>query len=789
MQVYKREKHFHEIGRYLILWGGILVVLGAVVLAGWLLGIKALTVVRTGYLPTPPVNALFFILFGISFILKHYIPEKKISRELTCLLFGILTVYGFLQFLGYFFNADLTLNRFVFPITEKLGEFSIKYMSPGSGLFFFLSGTAILLKMTFRNRKGISNLISGIGILISFAGFVSGLGYMYGTPFLYIGHLITLSTFSTVSFFFLGSGLIILAGEDNIFLRQFAGPTASARLLRTYVPLLVILFVLEGLAISFIRRRYPVNDALLLALLAISTGILSIIIIVNVTRKIFESANEAEIERLNALKELKKVNALQDHILDNNVMGIFMERGHVIQWANERLGEIFLIPVRKLIGKSTRAFLSQEEMFEIPEAWYQSITRGRNMDQILQLKRRDGEYFWCRFIGTSLDSDKPDDGTVWMIEDITERKKLRDRMRLLSHAVEGLSECICISDTGDRIIFVNEAFQTTYGYSQEELLGKSHSIVISPEYDQKFLNSFFQATMEGSWRGNMNNQRKDGSKFPVNSVTSRVFDDKGEMVALVTISSDISETQKAQNQLKKYAEELKASNNAKDKLFSIISHDLRNPFTTLLGFSQLLDEQYSEFSEAEKISFIQEIRKASENTFNLLENLLTWSRTQTGGIQARPALFDVAELLQQHLIIQQNTASLKRIDLSFKIPKGIMAYADPDMVKTILLNLTSNAIKFTRTKGVITITATVQKDTVQIEVADNGIGMTPSDVESIFRIDKSRSKPGTSNEKGTGLGLLICKEFVERNGGKIRVESEQNKGSRFIFTLPQNKRA
>src|SRR5664280_1762240 len=373
-----------------------------------------------------------------------------------------------------------------------------------------------------------------------------------------------------------------------------------------------------------------------------------------------------------------------------------------------------------------------------------------------------------------------------MVEDITERRRLREKMRLLSHTMESLAECVSITDTEDRIIFVNKAFEELYGYRQEELIDKNISIVSSPNNDPQLIRSILPATIDGGWRGEVINRRKDGTEFPVLMATSKVVDDNGEVVALVGVATDITERRKLDLQLKKYSDELKVSNDAKDKLFSIISHDLRSPFNSMLGFFNLLSEQYDDISEDERKSFILELKKSSENTFVLLENLLTWSRTQTGGIKVNAVHFYLAEVVDQQFEVLKNAADSKSISLTNRVSHEINVYADKDMVKTVLINLTNNAIKFTRPGGVINVNAGIKNNEVEVTVEDNGEGIDGSVLENMFKLEKSHSTLGTSEEKGTGLGLLICKEFTERNNGKIWARSEPGKGSRFFFTLPFN---
>jgi signal transduction histidine kinase len=236
--------------------------------------------------------------------------------------------------------------------------------------------------------------------------------------------------------------------------------------------------------------------------------------------------------------------------------------------------------------------------------------------------------------------------------------------------------------------------------------------------------------------------------------------------------------------LKKSDSKLQESNNAKDKFFSIIAHDLKSPFNGILGFSNLLIEkiQKKDYNGIEKYAKI--IQGSSQRAVDLLMNLMQWSRSQTGKMDFNPRKVDIVELINTITKLLTDAAIQKSITIGKKLPNNVQVSGDIDMISTILRNLISNAIKFTHPNGKIIISAEQQKNELMICVSDNGIGIDIITLEKLFRIEESISTPGTQKEKGTGLGLILCKEFVEKIGGKIWVESEEGKGSDFKFTLP-----
>ncbi|HAN18607.1 MAG: hypothetical protein A2X13_13735 [Bacteroidetes bacterium GWC2_33_15] len=254
----------------------------------------------------------------------------------------------------------------------------------------------------------------------------------------------------------------------------------------------------------------------------------------------------------------------------------------------------------------------------------------------------------------------------------------------------------------------------------------------------------------------------------------------GKMIDLKKAKKTISLQNEELELQRKKLHELNAS---KDKFFSIIAHDLRNPIAGFLNLTEILSENFSTFSEKESQEFIDVMNQASKQLYNLLENLLQWSRSQTGSVPFEPKYIALKKIIENTIDLLMMNIENKKLKIYIKIDDQCTVFADENMITTVLRNLISNAIKFSNPEGAITIRAELKDKEVEISVIDNGIGMKQEDKEKLFRIDVHHTTPGTSDEKGTGLGLILCKEFVERNGGKIWVESDLNKGSAFKFTL------
>lgn len=263
---------------------------------------------------------------------------------------------------------------------------------------------------------------------------------------------------------------------------------------------------------------------------------------------------------------------------------------------------------------------------------------------------------------------------------------------------------------------------------------------------------------------------------------------EAEKNLLMFVSEQITqaiERKKNAEAIKNYAEELIQSNKTKDKFFSILAHDLRNPFITILGFSDLLITDYNELTDEERLFYVEEMKKSAEISHNLLQNLLQWSRSQTGRIEFRPANVNLKNIILSNIEITKPTAEKKQIQLSTNIDEDIFVFADEDMINTVIRNLLTNALKFTNKNGEVQLVVKVDDNFIETSVCDNGVGMDNDAVSKLFRLDFSLSKPGTDNEMGTGLGLILCKEFIEKNGGVINVQSQLGKGSKFSFRLPK----
>ncbi len=338
--------------------------------------------------------------------------------------------------------------------------------------------------------------------------------------------------------------------------------------------------------------------------------------------------------------------------------------------------------------------------------------------------------------------------------------------------------------------WVNPTVEMMTGYTPDEIYEMPdffESLFDKADLDRVY-NDIAQAIIDDAEHGEnfeYNCVRKDGSTFPLLLDWQKVFSENGQFMGIKTSSKNVSKLKTRESFAELEIQELKQSNITKDNLISIIGHDLKNPLTGIVGFSEMLGEEYMTISREQIKEYQTIIHRQSKSMFDLLENLLMWSRAQSGKIKVQPIEIDIRKMTDSCFELLETAAVNKKISLINNVPKTIRAYADSMMVLTVIRNLISNAIKFTPVGGRINVEGAVQVGNVIISISDNGVGISSDKIEKVFENSQMTSSIGTLGEKGTGLGLYICKEFVEINDGRIWIESERNVGTTVFFTLPE----
>ncbi|MFO7728416.1 MAG: MASE3 domain-containing protein [Desulfonatronovibrio sp.] len=275
----------------------------------------------------------------------------------------------------------------------------------------------------------------------------------------------------------------------------------------------------------------------------------------------------------------------------------------------------------------------------------------------------------------------------------------------------------------------------------------------------------------------------DGKKKIILNYTAPILDSNGEVEGAVVVNQDITERKMAEDEISLINQQLEKVNAEKDQLFSIIAHDLKSPMAGIFNTSQILAQE-AESLPRDELRFIStEMYKSSKNALELLNDLMQWSRMNQGGMDFSPEECSLYELARTSLYTARDVAEKKNVAINCDIAQDLVVLADQPMINTVFRNVIFNAIKFTPQGGNIYVTAKQAGSLVEVCVHDEGIGMNDAILSSIFSIDKSKIQFGTEGEKGTGLGLILCKEFVEKHGGKIRVESQPGEGTKVFFTL------
>ena len=357
--------------------------------------------------------------------------------------------------------------------------------------------------------------------------------------------------------------------------------------------------------------------------------------------------------------------------------------------------------------------------------------------------------------------------------------EINKELEKLNIAANQTDNAIIITNNHGKIEWINEGYTRLYGFTLEELLKERGTTYLQTSSNQDIEEIFKKILQEKkSQIYEADFTSKDGKVYQIHTTLTPVLNEQQEVVRLIAIDSDITK-------LKEVEKELQQLLVTKDKFFSIIAHDLKNPFNSMMGLAQLLVHGYDRLSPEKIKYFHKNLYLISKNGYELLINLLEWSRSQMGTINFKPIQINVCDLTEETFSLYKGKSIEKEITLTNSMSKDSLVYADQNMLKTIFRNLVSNALKFTERGGAIEVMENKLEGFKEIIIKDTGIGIEPDDIDKLFKLDKNFTSEGTEDEIGTGLGLLLCKEFVEKHGGKIRVESKVGFGSQFIFSLPE----
>jgi PAS domain S-box-containing protein len=384
-------------------------------------------------------------------------------------------------------------------------------------------------------------------------------------------------------------------------------------------------------------------------------------------------------------------------------------------------------------------------------------------------------------------------GVIGTVHDITERKKSEESLRSINErfilATTAASISVWEHDFITDIIQIDNNFNKIFGNTRGNYQIEFNEFIkfIHPN-DVEIIKTNIEEAIKSDKNVDFEFRiiRPDGDIRNISAYGKITKDNTNKPIKFIGVNMDISESKKAELALKENEIKLRQLNADKDRFISILGHDLKNPFNNILGFSEILTDEIESLNKDEINDIAKNINKSAQITNKLLENILMWARIQQGKIPFKPQNLSFRDICRDTLDVLNPNANVKGITINYSATDKINVFADIDMLKTVLRNLVSNAIKFTNNGGAIKISAKQTHSEITISVSDNGIGIESDDLTKLFDISQVLTTTGTAKETGTGLGLLLCKEFVEKHGGKIWVESEEGKGSDFKFTLPYN---
>jgi PAS domain S-box-containing protein len=365
-------------------------------------------------------------------------------------------------------------------------------------------------------------------------------------------------------------------------------------------------------------------------------------------------------------------------------------------------------------------------------------------------------------------------------------EKLNYEKYLMNTLINNIPIHIYIKDCESRFIMVDKGTAQSFGLNDpEQVVSKTDFDFFSHEHAQQAYED--EQVIIRTGEPIVKEEKETWTDRPDTWVSTSKFPlyDKDEkIIGTFGISMDITELKKKEEKIITTNKELEKLNSEKDKLFSIIAHDLRSPFHGLLGLTEVMAKESHEMSPLEITNYSSSLHELVVNIYSLLENLLEWTQFHKGSLTFMPKALNLSNIFSQSIDSTKQRAMQKGITIINEIPENKIIYADEKMINSVLRNLLSNSVKFTRKNGIVVGKAReIEEGMVEISVTDTGVGILGNTMAKLFKLGEKVGSRGTANEPSTGLGLMICKEFVEKNGGRIWVESKENMGSTFYFTL------
>ncbi|MFH0733872.1 MAG: PAS domain-containing sensor histidine kinase [bacterium] len=483
-----------------------------------------------------------------------------------------------------------------------------------------------------------------------------------------------------------------------------------------------------------------------------------------------------------AEKKLKESEEKFKTLAESGPYAVLMYQDDKWIYANPAAEKISGYTKDELLNMYFWEFVADEKITEVKEIG-RLRQKGEYAPQAYELlvKTKQNESKWVYVIGSTIVINNKNAGLIALI-DITELKEIEAKLRATEKKLKNVVE------NNPIIAFEidqNGYFQLFEGYGIRDSIFQTEKIVgtsfwdVFKEYPE--ICEKFRLSLNGEMQKFINQFDDRYLETVINPVKAG----DGEVISCIGISIDITERKIIEQKIINQNEELIKLNSEKDKFFSIISHDLRSPLHGLLGITKILCEEYDSLGEEEFIELSKNMYSSALNLNKLLENLLVWAKNQRGLLTYTPKILELYEIIQSNILSIKQKALEKDITISVVGNENIRIIADEHMIDSIIRNLLSNALKFTRRGGIIKITyCIIAKNYVRIAIQDNGIGIKQDNLPKLFKIYEKIKSKGTEDEPSSGLGLILCKDFVEKQKGEIWVESQEGKGTVFYFTLP-----